>query len=313
MSRLNLTNLQTVCTIARLGTFTAASERLHASQPAITARVREFERSVGMTFFQRRGRRMELTVEGRRFIERVEPLVAEMEEAIAEHSPPDAAAGLVRIGVGAVTMTWFPDVVETLTRAMPNVHYEVNVDMGMNMIEKLESGKLDLAVVAGKVRIPGMHCHDLAASELEWVMSSKLPRKEGRRTLSVGELIDRGPLWLVSRASILYPRAIAAARSQGASLTNVNTCGNMVAILDLIDQGGGIGVVASRLARRRIAEGALIPLSDVMPTERLELTLLYHDQRRQSVVKRIAETLIEADERRAVGEAKPARRRARQA
>ncbi len=298
MSRLNLTNIATVCAIARLGTFTAASERLHASQPAITARVRELERSVGITFFQRRGRRMELTVEGRHFIDRVEPLVAQIEETVLEHSEPSAANGVVRIGVGAVTMTWFPEVVETLKREMPNVHYEVDVDMGMNMIEKLESGKLDLAIVGGKVRFPGLKSHDLTGSDLQWVMSSKLPQHEGGRQLTIGELLDRGPLWFVARSSILFPRMVASARRHGARLTNVNTCASMAALLDLIDRGGGIGMVATRLAKDRIASGALLSLSDQLSPETLELTLLYHDRRPRSIVRQVAERLVEAERRR---------------
>ncbi|CAN5621409.1 hypothetical protein BH09PSE5_BH09PSE5_10410 [soil metagenome] len=59
-------------------------------------------------------------------------------EAVLMHSDPSAASGVVRIGVGAVTMTWFPDLVAVLRREMPNVHHELDVDMGMNMIEKLE-------------------------------------------------------------------------------------------------------------------------------------------------------------------------------
>ena len=61
MSRLNLTNLETVCCIARAGTFYAAAERLNASQPTVTGRVRELEQSLGIQFFRKLGRNMELT------------------------------------------------------------------------------------------------------------------------------------------------------------------------------------------------------------------------------------------------------------
>jgi DNA-binding transcriptional LysR family regulator len=298
MSRLNLTNLETVCAIARLGTFSAASDRLHASQPAITARVRELESSLGIAFFQRRGRRMELTVEGRQFIDRVEPLVGQIEEAVLMHSDPSAASGVVRMGVGAVTMTWFPDLVGQLKREMPNVHYELDVDMGMNMIEKLESGKLDMAIVAGRVRMPRMTSIDLTPSELQWVMSSRVPRVVDGRRLGIAELLDSAPLWFVSRPSVLFPRAVATARKHGAQLHNINTCGNMIGLLDLIDRGAGIGMVASLLAKERLASGALLPVDPELKPETLELTLLFHKDQQQSVVKRIADRIAEVDRER---------------
>jgi DNA-binding transcriptional LysR family regulator len=311
MSRLNLTNLATVCCIARLGTFSAASIRLNTSQPAITARVRELESSLGLVFFQRRGRHMELTVEGRQFIDRVEPLVAQIEEAVLVHADPSAASGVVRIGVGAVTMTWFPDLVGQLKREMPGVHYELDVDMGMNMVEKLESGKLNLAIVAGKVRMPRMTSIDLTPSDLQWVMSSKVPRVVNGRRLTTAEILNTAPLWFVSRPSVLFPRALETARRHGAQLHNINTCGNMVGLVDLIDQGGGVGMVATQLAKERVASGALVPVADNLKPETLELTLLFHKDQQQSIVQRIANRIVETDRRRT--QPKPMARKARPA
>lgn len=298
MSRLNLTNLQTVCCIARLGTFGAASDRLHTSQPAITARVRELEKSLGITFFQRRGRRMELTVEGRHFIARVEPLVAQIEETVLLHSDPSAAQGVVRIGAGAVTMTWLPTLLGDLKREIPGMLYELDVDMGMNMIEKLESGKLDMAIVAGKVRLPGMVHYDLKPSQLEWVVSSRAIRTAHGAPMSTAEILDRNPVWLVSRPSIVFPRAVAAARRIGANLHNVNTCGSMVGLLDLIDCGAGAGVVATELARQRMEAGALISLASQLETITLELTLLFAKDQQQSTIVKIAEHIVAADNQR---------------
>ena len=50
MARLNLVNAETLCWIARLGTFTAAAERLFTTQSAVSARMRELEQSLGIFF-----------------------------------------------------------------------------------------------------------------------------------------------------------------------------------------------------------------------------------------------------------------------
>jgi len=40
--------LETLCWIARLGSFTAAAERLNTTQPAISKRVKELEEAIGI-------------------------------------------------------------------------------------------------------------------------------------------------------------------------------------------------------------------------------------------------------------------------
>lgn len=296
MARINLTNLETVCCIARVGTFSAAAQHLNASQPAITSRVRELEQSLGFAFFQRRGRQMELTIQGRQFIQMVEPLVAQIDEAVLTFASPNAAAGVVRIGVGMTTMTsWFPNVIQRLKQEMPNVRYEVEVDMGMNMLQKLEAGKLDIVVAAGKVRDPQFTTVDLHPAELRWVMSPRIPTARDGVPLSVGEIFNSAPLWLVLRPSILFPRSLEVIKAHGGSLQNINTCGSMSAIAELAERSVGIGMVATALVQDRLATGALVPVSDVLKPEYLEVTLACNKDQQQSIVHYVTECIIECD------------------
>ena len=43
MRKLTTTNIQLAVWIARLGSFTAAADRMHTTQPAVSARVKELE------------------------------------------------------------------------------------------------------------------------------------------------------------------------------------------------------------------------------------------------------------------------------
>ena len=75
MSRVTIVNLETLCWIARLGSFTAAAERLNTTQPAISKRVKDLEDGLGVSLFHRQGRRMELTIQGRDLVQRAQPLL----------------------------------------------------------------------------------------------------------------------------------------------------------------------------------------------------------------------------------------------
>ena len=143
MPRPNLVNAETLCMIAKLGSFRAAAERLYTSQPAVSARMRELEQSLGFALFEKRGRRLELTVPARRFVERVEPLLLAVEDAFTDAEAVTNAAGTVRIGMGVISMTWFSRVVPELRRALPRVSYEIELDLAVKLQEHLASGALD--------------------------------------------------------------------------------------------------------------------------------------------------------------------------
>lgn len=63
--------------VARHGSFTRAAEELHLSQPALSATIRELERRLGFTLFDRTSRRVALTREGRSFLVNAERVVLE--------------------------------------------------------------------------------------------------------------------------------------------------------------------------------------------------------------------------------------------
>lgn len=295
MSKLNLTNLETVVTINRLGSFSAAARRLNASQPAITARVREIEQSLGFAVFQKFGRKMELTIEGRLFVERVEPLVTQLDEAVRQHAQPSAMKGVIRIGVGVTTLSWFPEVVARLKRDMPQVHYDIDVDMSMNMLEKLQSGKLDVAVVAGKVDASRLTTRELVPFELQWLMSSGVPHTVNGRKLDAREILDSAPIWVVSRPSDFFPKALDSIRRTGAHLRNVNTCANTAGMIEMIVQTCGIGMVPSYLAAEQIRAGTLVPVSDELPPDTYPMTLVCHSDQRQTVIRHIMDRIAEYD------------------
>jgi DNA-binding transcriptional LysR family regulator len=295
MTRFNLTNFETVCTIARLGTFSAAAIRLNASQPAITSRVRELESSVGIAFFQKRGRRMELTVEGREFIRRVEPLLRRIEQELDVYAEPGSLRGVVRIGIPHVLLSWFPQLIGQLQALMPHVRYEIDVDVGLSMLQKLEGGRLDIAVVAGGPRNPQMDAISLTPEESQWLMSSRVKRRRNGKPLTLSELLGSVPIWLVPRTSVLFPMALAALRKHRNDFDNLNACTHMLAILDLIHRTGGIGLTATAGAREYLKSGLVEPVSPELPPILLDVTLLCHKDQRQPVIRQTMQRIVDFD------------------
>ncbi|WP_028311669.1 LysR family transcriptional regulator [Derxia gummosa] len=63
--RLNYHHLHYFWAVAKDGNLTRAAARLHVSQSALSAQIRQLEEQLGQALFERRGRRLELTEAGR--------------------------------------------------------------------------------------------------------------------------------------------------------------------------------------------------------------------------------------------------------
>ena len=77
-----ISTLHLFCRVARLGSFTAAAKELGLSQPSVSRIVSKLEADLGATLFVRSTHALRLTEAGAAYLERVEPLLASLTEAI---------------------------------------------------------------------------------------------------------------------------------------------------------------------------------------------------------------------------------------
>ena len=94
----DLRSLETVIWVVRLGGFRAAAARLNTTQSAVSARVAQLERELGIRIFQR-GARVTLTAEGSALLRYAEQMVDLREEMLRAIADPAAMRGLLRIGI----------------------------------------------------------------------------------------------------------------------------------------------------------------------------------------------------------------------
>lgn len=84
---MELEQLRQLDAIARTGTFSAAADELHTSQPSISRSMRALERELGCELFSRSRNRAELNDAGRRALDHARAILAEerrMRDAFAE-------------------------------------------------------------------------------------------------------------------------------------------------------------------------------------------------------------------------------------
>ena len=103
MAALDLVDFQAVATLAELGHFGRAAERLGVSQPALTKRIRLVEERIGGRLFERLARGVRLTADDRFRGEIIERLMCDFEVDLGEittrygRSPRDIVHELSRL------------------------------------------------------------------------------------------------------------------------------------------------------------------------------------------------------------------------
>jgi DNA-binding transcriptional LysR family regulator len=302
MGRLTLTNLETLCWIARLGTFTAAAKRLNTTQPAISNRVRELEQGLGVRLFQRRGRRMELTIQGRHLVDSAQPLLLRLEDLVISLDNPSAATGTIRLGVGEIVAgDWLGPMIARLKTEMPLVNYEIEVALTFDMRQRLEDGQLDIAIVAAPIDSDQLVSTYIGSIAARWLIAPALVRAQGRRRPSAKVLLEQHPVWCLSRPSHMYPMALGTLRRHGVQSAKVNTCDNIHAIVELVAERAGVALVPENLAAPLMRARRVVSLCEELPPETLDFVIATHRHQNQAILRHIERCAMETStfERRA--------------
>jgi len=129
MSRPTLKQLEAFYWAASLGNFQSAAFRLNTTQPAISNRIQELERALGVELFDRATRIARLTPKGRQLLsyaERMLRLATEMQDKVGDKH---ILRGTVRLGVvDAIALTWLPELIFRLNDMYAGISIELVVD-----------------------------------------------------------------------------------------------------------------------------------------------------------------------------------------
>jgi DNA-binding transcriptional LysR family regulator len=257
ISRVSLYHLETLLWIDRLGTFSAAAERLNTTQPAVSARMRELEQRLGTRLFRRDGRTMSLTAAGRKLVRDCDPLLRDMQIALLGSGGFAEASGVVRIGAGEIAAaSCLPAFVADLKADMPNVGLEIEIDLTANLIQQLLTGRTDIAFAAGPIAHPALKTQPIGEVALMWLASPEVAA-----AFAAGEA--QLPVWSLASHSPIHGRMRDAIEASRIAQESLNLCNNARTMIDIAKAGGGVGIFPEPMARAEVAAGALVELSDM--------------------------------------------------
>jgi len=120
---MELRHLRYFCAVAEEQSFTAAARRLHVSQSGVSGQVRDLERELGVTLFQRNQREVMLTPEGAVFLREAQDILTHAQRAAeivtrASHGQ----YGKLTVGLcGPATSPFLPRLIREFRKRRPGV------------------------------------------------------------------------------------------------------------------------------------------------------------------------------------------------
>lgn len=144
---LDIDLLRAFVTIADIGNFTRAAERLGRTQSTISLQLKRLEDALGRRLFERNARNVRLTSDGEMLLSYARTILRTNDEVVSRITEPDLE-GLVRLGTPEDFATsYLPAVLARFARAHPRIALDVRCDLTLNLLKWFENGDFDLVLV----------------------------------------------------------------------------------------------------------------------------------------------------------------------
>ncbi|MDH5912547.1 LysR family transcriptional regulator [Vibrio splendidus] len=275
-------DLEMVLTVVDAGGFSAAAETLDVQVAKVSRSVSKVESQLGVSIFNRTTRRVELTEEGRQFVDSVRlglQMIQSAEEEIVSRG--ELPKGRLRVDAASpFVFHQLVPLVQSFKEAYPDIELELTSNEGfVDLLEK----RTDVAIRIGKLSDSTLHARPLGKSLLHIVASPDYLAKRGLPTkpedLSSHQIVGFSGNkvlnhWPLPNQSDVAPTV---------------TASNGETVRQLVLAGNGIACLSGFMVQEDMAAGRLIPILEqdkLANTDRERVNAVYYKS--SSVSKRIS-------------------------
>lgn len=224
--------------------FTRAAERLHISQPPLSAQIAQLEAELGVKLFERNSRKVSLTDAGAVFLHDVRLIQSRLREAAERvkhvHS---GLAGRIEIGLsGSHFLGPLPQFIGKLAATHPDIDVVLNEMAPNEQLEALREQRIDISISRQSVE------DDLLCSRLLWPDPLLVALPGGHplaahKKLKLAALANERFIMLRRETSHFADQVFLACAAHGFTPHVAHSVAEVPAQLNLVAAGLGIALV----------------------------------------------------------------------
>ena len=252
-------SIETFLWVVTLGSFRGAAQRLNTTQPAISQRIAQLEREMGVKLLNRDHRVASPTTSGRQLMVYAEKLIGLRSEMMAAVGDRSAMRGVMRLGVAeTIVHTWLSRLIKSVNTAYPNLSLEIEVDITPNLSARLLAQEIELAFVLWPLSVSSVRNRPLCDYPIGFLASPSLGLGNG--PLTVHDLA-KFPIITFPRKTQPYEIVRSLFNRPDLPPIRLHASASLATVIHMAIEGLGIAVIPTAIVENELADGRLQLLS----------------------------------------------------
>ena len=197
MTDIKLKDLRYLVAVADTGHFGQAAERCFISQPTLSAQLKKLEDYLGVQLIERQPRGATLTQAGEQIVARARLILSASDEVVTiAQTHRDPLSGRLKVAmIPTVGPYVLPQVAPAVHKQMPRLDLLLFEYQTAPMLEKIQTGEIDVGVLALPVELEGLASRRLYDEDFN-VALPEHHRLARQTSVRIGDLTDESLLLL---------------------------------------------------------------------------------------------------------------------
>ncbi|BBU40765.1 LysR family transcriptional regulator [Aeribacillus sp. FSL K6-1121] len=249
---MELRHLKYFLTVAEDLHFGKAAARLNMAQPPLSLQIRQLEEEIGVPLFHRTKRKVELTKEGQLFLEKVNQIFKDLEEAV--ESVKRVNRGEVgKIAIGFISSSAYdilPTIIEHYRKAYPNIHIDLQQLTTREQLKALHEGAIDIGILCqpANIKNDGIHFEVIRQERMMIALPEDHRLASGTSPIHLEELAGDSFILTGRKANQShYDTVINSCYQAGFHPKVVQETQELPTVLSLVSSGMGVAIVPSSI------------------------------------------------------------------
>lgn len=260
--------------VAECGSYNKAAVALRISQPALSVKIAQLERQVGVKLFERGPKGTFLTPYGKMLVHFARSIENIRNRAATElRLKFEGCAGMLTVGATPVALvSLLPAAINLLDAEVGGLSAQIVEGLDENLNAQLLNHELDITVgvVGIDAIIPGIIETPLFTEPLDLIIRSGTPL-DSRRSIALSELTDRR--WALPEHGTAFQRQVEALLISAEIPIPANTvrCASLLAIRRLVMLGDRLAILPRQAVQQDCLDGLLtaIPICGAGTTRKI--------------------------------------------
>lgn len=254
---MTLQHLRYFLAVAATGSFSAAARQAHVTQPTVSNGVSELEKELGVKLFNRSGRRVSLTMEGRALVSygmQIQDLV-EAAEGRLKRRDLQPGEGFQFGAIDAAVTYLLPDILKRYVGEFPGLSLSVQVAPSRYLVEDLLNNRSEFAIISLPFDHPRIETVSIYRDPMPLVVGAGHPFCL-RSPVTLGEVAEE-PLILFHSDSVSRRIVDEQFAEAGVAPDVVMEMRSPEAMRKLVEVGVGISFLPQMTVQESLDSGAL--------------------------------------------------------